>query len=175
MVRPAFRSKRVSKAAFGFDVKVNRLQRSPKVLDEFAIPTEVYIPLVDSLYQEARSLLIGYFMVTGAILLTFWKSERLSFLVCAIVFTAIIGLRALDMRAYARVRHVVKTNKMAKRWEHRYGAGVASTLATLGAWCWLALSYPGDEYARVVSFSITIAYVIGITGRNFGSRQLVVI
>lgn len=154
---------------------MNSSRNPTPILDESTIPAEIYIPLVDSLFQEGRALLIGYFMVAGAMALTFWRTDHFSFLGCAAVFTLIAWTRALDMRVYARVRATVKTRMAARRWEHRYSAGAASSLATLGAWCWLALSYPNDEFALVVSFAITIAYVVGITGRNFGSRRLVII
>jgi diguanylate cyclase (GGDEF)-like protein len=139
------------------------------------IAPAIYIPLVDSLYQEARTLLVGYFMVTGPMLLTWWKTGDLALLACAIAFTAVALWRALDMRAYARVRDAVKSTEQAQRWEIRYGAGAASSLAILGLWCALSLAQADDASAGLVSFSITVAYVIGITGRNFGSSRLVLV
>ncbi len=43
----------------------------------------------------------------------------------------------------------------------------------MGVWCFLTLARGDDGFAQLVSFSSTIGYVIGITGRNFGSRRLV--
>lgn len=152
---------------------MTQYRKSPSNLDQNSIPAPIYIALVDSLYQEGRSLFVGYVMVMGAMALTCAKSHQPSYLGCALVFTAISFLRALDMRAYRSARSRITTKLMAQRWEHRYGAGVVSTLLTLGVWCWLSASYPRDSYSLMVSFSTTIAYVIGITGRNFGTRRLV--
>lgn len=138
-----------------------------------AIPTEIYIAQVDSLYQEGRTLLVGYITVVGSILLTYWRSDDVTLPAVALLFTAITAIRAIGMRAYARVRSDIKTEAAARRWEMWYGVGAASSLATLGAWCFLTLARLDDGYAQLVSFSITIAYVIGITGRNFGSSRLV--
>ena len=37
---------------------------------EHDLPSEIYIPLVDSLYKEGRTLFIGFGMVIGAVLIT---------------------------------------------------------------------------------------------------------
>jgi diguanylate cyclase (GGDEF)-like protein/PAS domain S-box-containing protein len=140
-----------------------------------AIPPEVYFSLVDSLYQEGRTLLLGYIMVVGSIVLTFYKTNEPLFLACALLFSLIAGGRALDMQAYTRARDRIKSAGDASRWEYRYGVGAASALATLGAWCFLAFAKTSDPFTQLVSFSITIAYVIGISGRNFGSSRLVLI
>src|SRR5215475_13938207 len=104
------------------------------------LPQEIYIPLVDSLFKEGRTLLVGFFMVVGSILVTFWKTGEPLLLACAAAFVLIAGMRAQEMRAYAQVRGTVKTNVAARRWEHRYVAGAASALGVLGAWCFLSFA-----------------------------------
>ncbi len=151
------------------------LPKSRRTLEGSSIPPEIYIPLVDSLYQEGRTLLVGYFMAVGSILLTYWKSGDILLLACAGAFSLVAAVRALDMRAYTRVRDTIKASKAALHWEYRYGAGAASALSILGAWCFLGAAETSHPYVALVSFSITIAYVIGITGRNFGSRRLVIV
>ena len=138
-----------------------------------AIPAEIYIAQVDSLFQEGRSLLVGYVTVVGSILLTFWRTGDIALPAAVLLFTAITIARTLGMRAYARAKDKIKTVDAARRWEIWYGVGAASSLATLGVWCFLTLARADDGYAQLVSFSSTIGYVIGITGRNFGSRRLV--
>lgn len=151
------------------------LPKPRRPLEGDSIPPEIYIPLVDSLYQEGRTLLVGYFMAVGSILLTYWKTGDFLLFACAIAFSLVAAVRAFDMRAYTKVRDTIKTSKAALYWEYRYGAGAASALSILGAWCFLGAAETNDPYVPLVSFSITIAYVIGITGRNFGSRRLVIV
>ncbi len=138
-----------------------------------AVPAEIYLAQVDSMFQEGRTLLVGYVTVVGSMLLTFWRAGDVALVGTAVLFTAIAALRAVGMRAYVRAKHNIKTVEAARRWENWYGIGAASSLATLGMWCFLTLARLDDGYAQLVSFSITIAYVIGITGRNFASGRLV--
>ena len=139
------------------------------------IAPEIYIPLVDSLYQEERTAVVGYLMAVGSILLSYWKSGEILLLACVAAFTVVAVARTMDMRAYARARAELKTSEAARHWEIRYGAGAASSLAILGLWCYVGFAYTTDAYVHLVSFTTTIAYVIGITGRNFGSGRLVII
>jgi diguanylate cyclase (GGDEF)-like protein/PAS domain S-box-containing protein len=148
-------------------------KRTIKRTPPATIPAEIYIAQVDSLYQEGRTLLVGYITVLGSILLTYGRTGDIALPATALLFTAISVVRALHMKAYARARSGIKSAEAARWWEVWYGVGAASSLATLGSWCALTLMRMDDGYAQLVSFSITIAYVIGITGRNFGSGRLV--
>lgn len=148
-------------------------EQTTKTTAKAAIPAEIYIAQVDSLYQEARTLLVGYITVVGSILLTYWRTMDPALPVAALLFTVVTAARVVNMKAYARARPKIETPEAARRWETWYGVGAASSLAILGTWCLLTLLRMDDGYAQLVSFSITIAYVIGITGRNFGSGRLV--
>jgi hypothetical protein len=39
-----------------------------------ALPAEIYLPLVDSLYQDGRTLLVGTILVTVSVFATYWKT-----------------------------------------------------------------------------------------------------
>jgi diguanylate cyclase (GGDEF)-like protein len=137
------------------------------------LPTEFYIPLVDSLYKEERTLLLGFGMVVGSVLLTYWKTGQASLLVCVLALAGVACARMLDMRAFARQPSGIKDIADARRWELRYVAGSAATMLLLGSWCYLSVAQTSDPFAQLVSFSMTIAYSVGISGRNFGSSRLV--
>ncbi len=119
-------------------------------------------------------LLAGSSAIIAAILLTYWKTGEILLLACAFAFFLVAAGRSLDMRAYARARAAVVTNESALGWEIRYGVGAASSLAILGMWCYFGLTKTSDPFVSLVAFTSTIAYVIGITGRNFGSSRLVI-
>jgi diguanylate cyclase (GGDEF)-like protein len=140
-----------------------------------ALPAEIYLPLVDSLFQDARTLITGSIFVTVSILITYWKTGESLLLYCALAVLAVGGARALVMRAYARARPTVKTTEVARRWEFRYAAGASATVALLGFWCYAAFAWTNDSFAHLVSFSMTIAYSMGIFGRNFGSARFVMV
>ena len=140
-----------------------------------ALPAEVYLPLVDSLFKEGRTLLIGTIFVIGSVLLTYWKTGEILIFYCAVAIFLVACARGLMMRAYLRVRSTVTTAEAARRWEHRYGAGASALLALLSVWCFVAFSRTTDPFASLVSFSMTIAYAAGIFGRNFANSRFVII
>jgi diguanylate cyclase (GGDEF)-like protein len=137
------------------------------------LPSEIYIPLVDSLHKDGRSLSLGFLMVLGSVLITYWRTGEILMLACALALAGVAGVRAFEMRTYARARLAIKNNADARQWERRYLTGAAVTMLLLGTWCCLAVAQTSDSFAQLVSFSITIAYAVGITGRNFGSSRLV--
>ena len=140
-----------------------------------ALPPEIYLPLVDSLYKEGRTLLTGTLFVTGSVFVTYWKTGEIPLLCCALAVVLVACVRGLIMRAYGRARSTVTTNEAARRWEHRYVAGASASVLLLGIWCFVAFSQTSDPFAHLVSFSMTIAYCTGIFGRNFGNARFVVV
>ena len=64
------------------------------------LPAEIYLPLVDSLFEEGRTLLAGTFFGAGSVFVTYWKTSEISLLCCALAVVVIAGARGLLMRAY---------------------------------------------------------------------------
>ena len=131
--------------------------------------------MVDSLFKDGRTLLIGTFLVTASVLVTYWKTGDVLLLCCALAIVLVAGARGMVMRAYVRARPTVTSAEVARRWEHLYVAGAAMSLALLGIWCFVTFSRTSDASADLVSFSMTIAYATGIFGRNFGSARFVAV
>jgi len=140
-----------------------------------ALPAEIYLPLVDSLFKEGRTLLIGTIFIIGSVFITYWKTGEILILYCALAIFAVACARGLMMRAYMRKRDSVTTAEAGKRWEYRYGAGASAILALLSTWCFVAFSRTTDPFATLVSFSMTIAYAAGIFGRNFANSRFVIV
>jgi len=137
------------------------------------LPPEIYLPLVDSLFKDGRTLLIGSVSLTASILVTYWKTDDLPLLVCAIAFVTVALARGLVMRGYSRA--AVATADLARVWERRYVAGAAASVTILGIWCYVAFSRTSDPLAHLISFCMTIAYMVGVFGRNFGNSRFVVV
>src|ERR1700683_127377 len=140
-----------------------------------ALPAEIYLPLVDSLFKEGRTLLIGTIFIIGSVFLTYWTTGEILILYCALAIFAVACAGGLMMRAYMRKRDTVTTAEAGKRWEYRYGAGASAILALLSVWCFVAFSRTTEPFATLVSFSMTIAYAAGIFGRNFANSRFVII
>jgi diguanylate cyclase (GGDEF)-like protein len=139
------------------------------------LPPEIYLPLVDSLFQDGPTLVTGTVFVAAAIFITFWKTGEAFLLYCALAFVLVACMRGIMMRAYARARSPATTAEIARRWEHRYVAGASASVGLLGLWCYVAFACTSDSFAHLVSFSMTIAYAMGILGRNFGNMRFVVV
>jgi diguanylate cyclase (GGDEF)-like protein len=140
-----------------------------------ALPPEIYLPLVDSLYKDGRTLLAGTILVTGSVFITYWKTGEILLLYCAMAVVLVACVRAIVIRCYNRARSTVTTTEAAKRWEHRYVVGASTSVALLGIWCFIAFTRTTDPFAPLVSFTMTIAYAVGIFGRNFGNDRFVVV
>jgi diguanylate cyclase (GGDEF)-like protein len=141
--------------------------------DSKSLPAELYISLVDALYEDARTLFIG--ALAGAItaLITAWKTGAQAIYLCSFAMVVVTGIRALEVRAYARRRPELATIEEARLWELRYVCGAAAHVFLMGIWCLLAFAMTSDPFVQLFSFSLTLAYMIGISGRNFASSLLV--
>jgi diguanylate cyclase (GGDEF)-like protein/PAS domain S-box-containing protein len=140
-----------------------------------ALPPGIYLPLVDSLYQDRRTLLLGTIFVTGSVFVTYWKTGQILLLYCTLAIALVACARAIMMHAYFRARPTVISMEDGRRWEHRYVVGASALFILLGIWCFIAFAWTTDPYAVLVSFSMTIAYATGIFGRNFGNGRFVVV
>jgi diguanylate cyclase (GGDEF)-like protein len=151
---------------------LHRLRRTIRKTE--ALPAEIYLPLVDSLYQDGRTLLVGTVFVIASILITYWKTADALLLCCAFAVILVACARGFVMHAYASARPSVTSIEVARRWEHRYVAGATASMSVLGMWCFIAFARTADPYADLVSFTMTIIYAGGIFGRNFGNVRFVV-
>ena len=140
---------------------------------ERQLPAEIYIPLVDALYSDMRSLFVGSAAASAAAALTAWKSDAVLLYACAIAMIVVTAARAVDMRAYARVRPGLQTADAVRRWEHRYIFGAAVYASLLGGWTFATFYLTSDPFSRLFAFVVTLAYMVGTPGRNFASGRLV--
>jgi diguanylate cyclase (GGDEF)-like protein/PAS domain S-box-containing protein len=148
---------------------------SRTIANNESLPPEIYLPLVDSLYRDGRTLVVGTLLVTGHIFLTFWKTHEILILYCAAAFILLACARGLMMRAYDRARSTVTNVEIGRRWEHRYVVGASASCALLGLWCFLSFAWTSDPYAELVSYSVTVTYATGIFGRNFANVRFVIV
>ncbi|MBV9740223.1 MAG: EAL domain-containing protein [Hyphomicrobiales bacterium] len=145
----------------------DRLQRRE------VLPKEIYISLVGSLYQDERTLLFGSIGVAAAAVITAVWTDEAWLLLCATAMPLIGYLRVLDVRRFNKRRGSIKTVEAARVWELRYVAGAAATVLLIGAWCFATFLVSPNPFLRLLSFAATLAYLTGISGRNFSSPMLV--
>jgi diguanylate cyclase (GGDEF)-like protein len=147
-------------------------QRIARSRRSTALPTDIYISLVSSLFSEARTLFLGSIATSLAVFLTAWKASDPWLLACAVALILVTCVRALNMRMAAR-RQASLTIEQAAQWEFHYALGASAFSLLLGLWCVIAFVWLDDPFVRAVSLASNIAYAIGTAGRNFASKAIV--
>src|ERR1700723_3282885 len=69
-----------------------------------AYPLEVSISLVDALYKDGETFLVGTVLVTGPAFILYWKTGNILLLGCALAIALLASVRGLLMYAYSRMR-----------------------------------------------------------------------
>ena len=138
-----------------------------------APPSEISISLVDLLYKDGRTFLVGTVLVTGPAFILYWKTGEILLLTCALAFALVAGARGILMYSYLHARSTVISLEIARRWERRYLAGATVSHALLGIWCYVAFSQTSDPFVHLFTFSMAIIYAAGIFGRNFANPRFV--
>jgi diguanylate cyclase (GGDEF)-like protein/PAS domain S-box-containing protein len=138
-----------------------------------APPSEISISLVDSLYKDGRTFLVGTVLVTGPAFILYWKTGEILLLTCALAFALVAGARGILMYSYLHARSTAISLEIARRWERRYLAGATVSHALLGIWCYVAFSQTSDPFVHLFTFSMAIIYAAGIFGRNFANPRFV--
>ncbi|MEM9356169.1 MAG: EAL domain-containing protein [Pseudomonadota bacterium] len=139
------------------------------------VPTSIYLPLVDSLFKGGPVLALGIIINSCAIFATFINTGQTALLICALAFTGVGLARFFFIWSYRSVKATVKTNADARKWEIGYSLGASASVLLLGIWCYLSFATTSDAFSQIASFTMTMWYVIGIFGRNFGSPQFVIV
>ena len=137
-----------------------------------SIPLDIRVSLVRALYHDARSLVIGSVAAIVTSLISAWKTDQFSLYLCSLAIVFVFAVRVFDFRAFSR-RAEISTTDEAVEWELRYVIGAAGHVTLLGLWCLLAFAQTSDPSVQLLSFAMTLAYLIGVSGRNFASRPLV--
>ena len=137
------------------------------------VPSDIHASLVDSLFQERGTLLVGSLAASFAVLLTAWKTgEPLLWTGTAIIVMFAVA-RNWDLGRYAKLRRTGMSDEDIIAWELRYVVGASFYVALLGIWCLVAFLRTNDAFVQLLSLCMTIAYLVGVSGRNFGSSRLV--
>jgi len=149
------------------------MRRWFSVQDQASLPVDIYASSVEALYSDSRSLYAGTISAAAAAAATAWKTNQIAFLACSIALALIGVLRASDMARYARQRPNPSDFRGIRRWEKRYIIGSGAFVGVLSLWCFLTFVLTDDPAVHLISFSVSLAYLVGVTGRNFSSDQLV--
>ncbi len=81
------------------------------------LPDNIYILLLDSLFQERRTFVIRVLITSGAMALTFWEAGEPLLAFTSTLFVAVAIARLLFMYAYQRLAPQLRMRAQARKWE----------------------------------------------------------
>ncbi len=146
-----------------------------KAKEQGALPTDVYLSFVSSLYGHRQTLWIGMLSHVVTFCLVFAKTSDFFYLACCIAVAVIWLVRNAGMRQFDRVDLSALDFKGIRTWENRYNAGAVCATFTLGSACGYAILVSQDGFAELACISVTLATMVSVVGRNYGSARAVML
>ncbi|MDP2802418.1 MAG: EAL domain-containing protein [Phreatobacter sp.] len=137
------------------------------------LPVEIYVSMVDSLYEDVRSLLLGVVAALAGTIYTAHLTGHPLLIAFPFAIVLIGFVRTLRMVAYRRVRTSVVTYEQALRWEREYTIGANMLVFTIGLWCFATFNLTQSMAAHLFCVSVALSYMVGVTGRNFANGPFV--
>ncbi|MCG6858876.1 MAG: EAL domain-containing protein [Salaquimonas sp.] len=137
------------------------------------LPDPVYESVVRALHDDMRALFVGKLSVFIFCFVIWYRSgDPLLFtLSLVIVLVGILRLWA-TLRFHQNVGDK-PTRAELSRWEVYYNVWGAVFVAMLGLFCFTTLARGSDAIIHLYAISMMMAYIIGISGRNFASEAVV--
>lgn len=145
---------------------------SPRVIDQ-GLRDEVYISLVRSLYADPRTLIVGSTASTLAAFVGAVMDGHFAFYACAAILLLLSLTRTADYLQFKAEHLSINDRVEAARWDFRYTVLSSLYVLMLGLWTFLSFALQASPPVQLLAFSMTLANMIGVAGRNYGSRRLV--
>ena len=152
--------------SFGYK---KRKKSSQKIM-----PLEIYNSVVESLYADHIMLIVGALSTLIAASILFFKSDVLFHLGFAFVICLVAAKRTLDSKAFIKNWDQIKNDRVKLAvWEQTYLVWGSINVTLFGFWCFFVSIFMTDDFALLMTISLTLANLIGISGRNFASERVV--
>ncbi len=146
-----------------------------KSSERSAVAIDVYRSFVSSLYENRQTLLVGMLSHVVTYLLVFAKTGDVFYLGSCLSIALIWAVRTLGMRQFDHVDLSTLSYDGVRRWENRYNIGAVCATVTLGTACGYSILVSRDAFAELACISVTLATMVSIVGRNYGSARAVIV
>jgi diguanylate cyclase (GGDEF)-like protein len=137
------------------------------------ISEDIYVGFVRSLFRGAGLLLIGAFCNGVIGLLVYWKTADPIYLALTLLTLAATLYR------YHATKKVDPSSILdyasALRWERYYLVVGSLHGFCLGLFAFVCIYWAPDQFGETAAISLVLASAITLSGRNYGSKKLVVI
>ena len=149
-----------------FRRKLNNIEQSKD------LPLEVYASVVKSLYADRAALFVGASSAFIAATILYVRTSDTIHLAFALALCVVTVMRLLDVKEFRKLE-TNATREVFKNWEYRFLVLGSIYVGLLGFWSFMVSARSQDDFVLLMTISITLANLIGITGRNFGSDIVV--
>jgi diguanylate cyclase (GGDEF)-like protein len=137
------------------------------------VPTDIYLSFVSSLFGNRKTLVTGVFVHILIYVLVFLSTYASIYLAFCVAFAIVFGLRINFFRQFDAADKNGFTRADIASWETRYVVGAAATAAILGIGSGYAILILRDPLAEFICVTVTMASMVSIVGRNYGSPRAV--
>lgn len=137
------------------------------------VPIDVYLSFVSSLSGNRMTLLAGVIVHVATCLAVAAKTQSFVYILLAAAFLLVFCVRMVIFRQFDRVDKESLSHAGIERWERILVAGAACTTTLLGIASGYAIFVVHDSFAELACIAVTMATMVSVVGRNYGSRLAV--
>jgi diguanylate cyclase (GGDEF)-like protein/PAS domain S-box-containing protein len=137
------------------------------------LPTEVYLSFVESLFINRGTLWTGMVVHILSCAVIFATTGSIFYIMLIGVFLAVFTFRIFQFRRFDRLDRAALSRDQIEGWETRYVYGAAATAFLLGISSAYAVYVLRDMMAAFMCIAVTMASMVSIVGRNYGSARAV--
>jgi diguanylate cyclase (GGDEF)-like protein len=137
------------------------------------LPSELYVSIVASLYDDHRTLYFGFLAQFGAALLIALKDRDVVLGACTAAIGIVSLIRFADTVAYLRQRGRHLSVAEARKIELRYSWPATLAPLVFSVWAGLVLLRSSDPISSYIAIAALIGVGAGAAGRNFALPRLV--
>ena len=137
------------------------------------VPADVHLSFVRSLFGNRGTLFTGMVVHILSHGIVFEKTGANFYLYLSAVLVAIFSYRLYWFRRFDGIDKTLLSKNDIAHWEMRYVYGAALTAAMLGIGSGYSILALDDSFASFICIAVTMASMVSIVGRNYGSRTAV--
>lgn len=154
--------------------QMNFHRRTDRIDSEHNLPLGIYSSVVRSLFADQAALIVGAVSTFVAAAILYARTADEIHIGFAIALSLVAAKRVGDVKKFNQIEsEIALSRKKLEQWELRYLFWGSAYVGLLGFWCFAASARSNDDFVLLMTISITLANLIGITGRNFGSDIVV--
>ncbi|MBB4063031.1 putative bifunctional diguanylate cyclase/phosphodiesterase [Gellertiella hungarica] len=138
-----------------------------------AVPTDVYLSFVSSLFGNRQTLFTGMVVHILTYAAVYAKTGDSFYVSLTAVFLAVCIFRIYWFQRFDAVSKAGLSHREIALWENRYLWGGVATTAILGIGSAYAIAFARDQFAILACVAVTLASMVSVVGRNYGSSRAV--